>query len=209
MTANTRDVLNIIRERHSVREYDPAYTIPQAAIEEMLTQAAYAPSSSNLQPWRFLVFQSEAQKEGLLSIAYNQSPIASCSAVIAVMGDTKMYQNVEKIYRSNFEAGNIDEVNTQRLIDSVNETYPNLSREARANIAAFDAGLISMQFMLIAKAYGYDTVTIGGFDKQKFADTYDIEDRYMPIVLIALGKAAAPAFGTTRLPLEDIVKFMQ
>jgi hypothetical protein len=30
----------------------------------------------------------------------------------------------------------------------------------------------------------------------------------MPIVLIALGKAAAPAFKTTRIPVKDVVEFV-
>ncbi|WP_042348714.1 nitroreductase family protein [Bacillus massiliigorillae] len=208
MTNIEQNIFNIINERHSIREFDGNYKIHKDEIEEMIQIAATAPSSSNLQPWRFLIIQDENVKKELQGIAYNQAPIGSCSAVISVIGDTKMYKNVEKIYHSNFEAGHIDEVNTQRLIDSVMHSYPSFASEARANIASFDAGLISMQFMLIAKAKGYDTVTIGGFNKQEFAERFELEDRYMPIVLIALGKAAAPAFKTTRLPVEEIVDFI-
>ena len=80
--------------------------------------------------------------------------------------------------------------------------------EARKNIASFDAGLVSMQLMLIAKSKGYDTVTMGGFDKEKFIQRFNISDRYIPIVLISLGKAAGPAFNTTRMPLEEVAKFI-
>lgn len=206
---NTNDCLfDLIQERHSVRQYDPAFKISEEEMKEMLEAASSAPSSSNLQPWKFIVFQGEEAKKELQAIAFNQAPIGTCSSVVAVIGDTESYKNAEKIYHSNFEAGNIDEVNTQRLIDSVLKTYPNLPRESQENIASFDAGLISMQLMLIAKAKGYDTVTIGGFNKQQFAETYELEDRYFPIALIAVGKAAAPAFGTTRLPVDDIVKFV-
>jgi hypothetical protein len=34
---------------------------------------------------------------------------------------------------------------------------------------------------------------------------FNIDDRLFPIVLISVGKAAAPAFNTTRLPLEDVL----
>lgn len=90
MTNSDISLFNIINERHSVREYDPTYKIHKEEIEEMLKAAASAPSSSNLQPWRFLVIQDEDVKKELQGIAFNQAPIGSCSAVIAVIGDTKM-----------------------------------------------------------------------------------------------------------------------
>ncbi|GLY09370.1 nitroreductase family protein [Pseudobacillus badius] len=198
----------VIRERKSVRKYDPNYIIPRHKIEEMLQEATLAPSSSNLQPWRFLVIDDQEMKKELRGIAYNQEQVETASAVIAVLGDTEMYKSAEKVYQSSYEAGFIDEESMKKVIQSTNNTYPNAPFEARANIASFDAGLVSMQLMLIAKANGYDTVTMGGFDKQKFAERFELSERYMPIVLIAVGKAAAPAYQTTRLPLEEVVRFI-
>jgi len=56
-----------------------------------------------------------------------------------------------------------------------------------------------MQFMLIARAKGYDTVPMGGYDKEKFKEAFGISDRYVPIMLIAVGKAAKPGHQTVRL----------
>lgn len=208
MTLSDKSLSNIIRERHSVRKYDPNHKIAREDIEEMLEVATLAPSSSNLQPWRFIVFEEEQAKKELREIAYNQEPVETASAVIAVLGDTEMYKNTEKIYRASYEAGYMDEENMRRLIDSTNSTYPHAPVEARKNIASFDAGLVSMQLMLIAKERGYDTVPMGGFDKEKFAQKYAVSDRYMPILLIALGKAAGSAFQSSRLPIEDVVRYI-
>jgi nitroreductase len=199
---------NIIRERHSVRKYDPTFKIAREEIEEILTEAVQAPSSSNLQPWRFIVIDDQETKKELRQIAYNQESVETSSAVIAVLGDKEMHKNIEKVYRSSFEAGFMDEANMLRLIESANNTYPHAPEAIRENIASFDAGLVSMQLMLLAKAKGYDTVPMGGFDKQKFIEKFQVSERYMPIVLIALGKAAAPAFKTTRIPVGDIVEFV-
>ena len=207
-TTNQPSISEVIRERHSVRKYDSSVKISREEIAEMLTEATLAPSSSNLQPWKFIVIDDQEVKKELRQIAYNQEPVETSSAVIAVLGDKEMHQNIEKVYRSNFEAGFMDEANMHRLIESANNTYPNAPEEIRKNIASFDAGLVSMQLMLIAKARGYDTVPMGGFDKQKFAEKFQVSDRYMPIVLIALGKAAAPAFQTTRIPTKEIVEFI-
>ncbi|QED46517.1 nitroreductase family protein [Cytobacillus dafuensis] len=203
------DILSeVIHERKSVRKFDSSYNISKEEIASMLTEAIEAPSSSNLQPWRFIIIQDQETKKKVKQIAYNQEQTETCSAIIAVIGDTEMYHNIDKIYQSNFEAGNIDETNMERLIQNAKGLYPSAPADVRLNITTFDAGLISMQLMLIAKAKGYDTVCMGGFNKKQFAEAFDLSDRYVPIVLIALGKAAVPAHDTTRMPLEEIATFI-
>ena len=88
----------VIRERRSVRSYDPSFKISREDIKALLGDAILAPSSSNLQPWRFLVIDSEEQKQKLLPIAFNQQQVADASAVIAVLGDLKSYTLAEDIY---------------------------------------------------------------------------------------------------------------
>jgi len=204
-TTLTKSLSEVIKERHSVRKYDSTYQISKEEIKDMLKEAIQAPSSSNLQPWRFIVIQDQELKKELRAVANNQEQVETASAVIAVLGDKEMYKSVEKVYRSAFEAGFMDEANMNRLIEGTNKTYPFASEEVLKNIASFDAGLVSMQLMLIAKNRGYDTVPMGGFDKEKFVKMFNVEDRLFPIVLISVGKAAAPAFNTTRLPLEDVL----
>ena len=208
MTELFAPLSEVIHARKSVRKFDSDYQIAPEVIEEMLQEATLAPSSSNLQPWRFIVIQDDEAKKKIKEFSFNQEQMETSSAIIAVVGDTEMYHNIDEIYLSNLKAGNIDEVNVQRQIDNAKALYPNAPADARLTIAAFDAGLVSMQFMLIAKAKGYDTVPMGGFDKAQFAKEFNLEDRYAPLVLIALGKAAAPAYGSTRLPLEKITSFV-
>lgn len=208
MTELFAPLSEVIHARKSVRKFDSEYQIAPEVIEEMLQEATLAPSSSNLQPWRFIVIQDDQAKKKIKEFSFNQEQMETSSAIIAVIGDTEMYHNIDEIYLSNLKAGNIDEVNVQRQIDNAKALYPNAPTGARLTIAAFDAGLVSMQLMLIAKAKGYDTVPMGGFDKAQFAKEFNLEDRYVPLVLIALGKAAAPAYGSTRLPLEKITTFV-
>lgn len=207
-TTTAQTFSDIIRERHSVRKYDPTFKISRDEIEDILNDAILAPSSSNLQPWRFIVIDDQETKKELRLIANNQEQVETSSAVIAVLGDKEMYRNIEKVYRSNYEAGYMDEATMQLMIENSNRLYPNIPEEIRKSIAAFDTGLVSMQLMLAAKAKGYDTVPMGGFDKQKFTEKFQVSDRYMPMLLLALGKAAAPAHKTTRIPLKDIVDFI-
>lgn len=202
------NLYTIMNARKSVRVYDPSFKISQQEIEEIIKEATSAPSSSNLQAWRFLVIQDEKTKVDLRAIANNQEQIETSSAVIAVLGNAEMYKKVEQIYTQNVEEGHMGEDIKDRTIKNTHQTYPYAPLEARKNIATFDAGLITMQLLLIAKERGFDTVTMGGFDKEKFAERFELPEHIFPIALIAIGKAAAPAFGSSRLPLEEIVQFI-
>jgi nitroreductase len=208
MNSTETSLSTVIRERRSVRKYDPNFKISREELLDILKEAALAPSSSNLQPWKFIVIQDETVKKELRAIANNQEQVETASAVIAVLGDREMYRNSEQVYRSSFEAGYMDEATMGIMIENSNKLYPSVPVDMRENIASFDAGLVSMQLMLIAKARGYDTVPMGGFNRQQFIEKFNIEDRYMPSLLIALGKAAAPGHKTTRLPIEEIVEFI-
>lgn len=208
MSASEQALSTVILERHSVRKYDSTVKISQQEILDILKEATLAPSSSNLQPWKFIVIQDEETKKELRAIANNQEQVETSSAVIAVLGDKEMYKNVENIYRPALDAGMIDEERFSQIVANTTKLYSSATVEGRVNIANFDTGLVSMQLMLIAKARGYDTVPMGGFNKQKFIERFEISDRYFPAVLIALGKAAAPGRETTRLPIQEIVSFI-
>jgi nitroreductase len=89
MNASETSLSTVIRERRSVRKYDPGFMISQEEILDILKEATLAPSSSNLQPWKFIVIQDEETKRELRSIANNQEQAETASAVIAVLATRK------------------------------------------------------------------------------------------------------------------------
>jgi len=134
MTVTKSHLNKVMHDRKSVRKYDENYKIPQAQLKELLEEATSAPSSSNLQPWRFLVIQDEAIKKELRTIANNQEQVETSSAIIAVLGDTKMYENAEVIYTKNFDLGYIDEATKDLMINNSINLYSKLPQEVLKNI---------------------------------------------------------------------------
>ena len=199
--------LDVIQERRSVRTYDPTVQITREEMAEILELATLAPSSSNLQPWRFLVIDKPDLKQKLLPIANNQQQVVEASAVIAVLGDVESYKKAEKIYGQAVDAGFMPEDTAKSFIERTVGTYSNLPPEVARRIIYTDGGLISMQIMLIARSKGYDTVPMGGYDQAKFVEAFGISEQYVPVMLIAIGKATKPGHPTTRLPIEDIMFF--
>lgn len=80
-----------IKGRRSVREYQKK-EVPFSKIADILNAARYAPSSGNVQNWRFIVIK-ELKKE--LAKICHQKFIGSCSYVIAVCSRT---EQVERLY---------------------------------------------------------------------------------------------------------------
>lgn len=105
LTMEHQFFFDVIRERRSVRSYDPEIKISREELTEILRQATLAPSAANLQPWRFLVIDSPELKQRLLPIASNQQQVVEASAVIAVLGDLECYKFAEKIYGMAVDAG--------------------------------------------------------------------------------------------------------
>ena len=197
----------LMHERKSVRKYQPGVTIPREKIQYILEQATSAPSSSNLQPWRFLVIDDPEQKKELRIAGFNQEQIETSSAIIAVIGDIEMYKNAKQINDLNVELGYMPREIADMMISNSETAYSSFSDAERSNIAHLDSGLISMQIVLLAKDMGYDTVIMGGFDKAAFAKKYKLPANELPMILIAIGKAAMPARNSSRLPFEQIIRF--
>ena len=57
---NFEDILN---NRKSVKVFDDQFKIPREEMDEMIQKATKAPSSVNMQPWRFLVVESDEGKD--------------------------------------------------------------------------------------------------------------------------------------------------
>ncbi|MEH7016536.1 nitroreductase family protein, partial [Bacillus sp. JJ63] len=86
--------------------------------------------------------------------------------------------------------------------------FSTVSPEVMKDTVLIDGGLIAMQFMLTARAHGYDTCPIGGYEKDKIAEAFGLDkERYVPIMLISIGKAADSGYKSVRLPIDKIAQW--
>ena len=76
------DFSDIVFGRKSIRVYDETVKIPHEEMLEMIQEATTAPSSVNLQPWRFVVVESEEAKAKLKTfIRFNSQKNDTSSAI--------------------------------------------------------------------------------------------------------------------------------
>lgn len=46
---------------------------------------------------------------------------------------------------------------------------------------------------------------MGGYDVNKFVEAFNVPSQYIPVVLIAIAKAAKPARPSVRFPVEQTI----
>jgi nitroreductase len=194
-TEAKRSTIEDLLDRHSVRKYKRDVAISDEQLNEILELATRAPSAWNLQHWRFLVIRNQANKDQLLPLAYNQQQVSDASAVIIVLGDLQANLVAPKVYE------NAAPQVLESMVGQINGAYAN-NPELAHDEAIRNASLGAMQLMIAAKAKGYDTVPMGGFDKAAVKQLLNIPDRYVQIMMIALGQAETSGRTTERLPIE-------
>ncbi len=198
---------DVLTSRRSVRKYDTTAVISQEEITELLEIATKAPSSSNMQPWRFLVITNQEIKQKLVPVAFNQQQVAEASAIVIVLADLEMYTLSEKIYGAAVTAGFMSEEVASNFVQNSTKMYSSLPAERLKEIAVFDTGLVAMQLMLAARAKGFDTVPMGGYNRDQVKEMFNISDRYLPTLMLPIGKAAVEGHPSVRLPIADITFF--
>ncbi|MFC5775721.1 nitroreductase family protein [Ectobacillus antri] len=211
MTSTTllNDFNTIVKGRRSIRKYDTNVKISKEEMTQIIETATLAPSSVNMQPWRFVVIESPEAKATLAPLArFNQSQVETSSAMIALFGDLNNFDYAEEIYGRAVELGYMPAEVKERQLEAIGGLYANVTPEQMKDIVLIDGGLVAMQFMLAARAHGYDTCPIGGFEKDQIAEAFGMDkDRYVPVMLISIGKAEDTGYQSVRLPVDRITEW--
>jgi len=89
----------IIQSRHSIRKYDDKQ-IPYEYLTLLLESARYAPSSGNLQDFRFVVIDDIDKKNKIAEASLNQYWMNSAPIFIVVCSDSN---RLKTYYKNNYE----------------------------------------------------------------------------------------------------------
>ena len=176
MPVVSNDFSDIVYNRRSIRNFDPSVKIPREELLEILDKTVTAPSSVNMQPWRFVVVDSEEGKEKLEPfVSYNGLQNETSSAMVLIFADLKSQKRAEEIYGKAVAQGKMPEEVKEKQLSSIVPMYENAPRDVMNEIVHIDASLAAMQLMLVARSYGYDTNAIGGYKKEGLAKAFGLE----------------------------------
>lgn len=204
------DLLDVMHDRHSVKLFDPSFKISHEEMDQMINEATSAPSSINMQPWRIVVVESDEKKNELRPlVAFNQGQNDSSSAMVLLFGDLQCTKKGDEILSKAVNEGYMSEEDKERVLSFAVSAYAKADRASMTKIVDIDTSLFAMQFMLVAKHHGYDTNPIGGFDHEGLASFAGLDpNRYVPVMIIAIGKQAKEPRMSARLCSESITKYL-
>jgi nitroreductase len=191
----------LAQSRHSVRHYTPGLTIDDAELQAIFAEVALSPSSFNLQHWQFVVVREQARKHALRGMSFGQQQVEDCAAAIVVCGRLDTHEDAPRIYE-NAPAPMREKF--VPMIAAVYKNQPALQREEAVRSGA----LAAMSLMYAAKARGWDTGPMIGFDAAKVAGFLELDAQTVPVMLVVLGKAlnGDQPQRLYRRPLAEIVK---
>ncbi len=88
------DILDLIKGRRNIKRFLPKF-VSWENISKILDAARHAPSSGNIQNWKFVVVFEEEQKQALAKAAYEQYEIAMGAVLVVVCSEP---EKVERYY---------------------------------------------------------------------------------------------------------------
>ena len=208
-TLKNNDFSDIAYNRKSIRVYDETVKISREEMLEMIEEATLAPSSVNMQPWRFIIVESDEAKATLKPlIRFNTRQNDTSSAMILIFGDMQCYEFGEEIYDKAVAEGKMSQEVRDQQIGAIIPYYKNFTKAQMNDVVKIDASLAAMQLMLSARAHGYDTNPIGGFEADQIAAAVDLDpERFVPVMVLSLGKAAEVGYDSVRLAADKFTTF--
>ncbi len=198
------DTLTALHQRFSANHFDTSRPVSPELLNQLIDAARQAPSAFNLQQARYFAVQDLTARQALRAIAYNQAKVEEAPLVIVVLGDQQAHQHFADIAHADQTAGIYDEGLANYFIQAVQNTY---SDPARAHDEALRSGaLAAMNLMNAATALGLVSGPMIGFDAAKFKETFQIADRYLPVIMLTIGYNAAGNWPKkTRLPVDALL----
>ena len=194
------DAIEAIRQRRAVKHFDPNHRFTADEIKLLLDVAAQSPSSFNIQHWRIVNVTDPALRVQLREAAFDQAQVTDASLLFVICADIKAWEKDPQRYwvHAPKEAQDI-------LVPWINPFYSGKDQLQRDE-AMRSVGLILQTLMIGAKAMGYDSCPMIGFDIEKVGQLVNLPKDYAVGSMLAIGKGIKPAWPKPGfIPLSEMV----
>ena len=194
------DTFDAIYARRSVKQYDASHEMPEADLTKILEAAIQAPTSFNIQHWRFVVVKDAELRKQIRANGNDQAQMTDASVLIVMTADKDAWKKEPGRYWANAPK-DVAEL-LVNWMGPFHEGREWLQRdEAQRSI-----GMAMQTIMLAAKAMGYESCPMIGFDIDAVAKRINLPDDHVMGPMIAIGKGTKPAWPKPgQLTLDQVV----
>ncbi|MGC9452943.1 MAG: nitroreductase family protein [Oceanipulchritudo sp.] len=194
------DTKTAIRERRAIKHYDPAHKLTGAEERELLELAMQAPTAFNIQHWRFVVVKDPEIRKRIRAVAWDQAQVTDASLLVILCANKEAWKDRPEQYWVNAPKPVQD-----FLVPAIGQYYEGREQVQRDECMR-SCGLAGATLMLAAKAMGYDSCPMDGFDFDKVAQIINLPDSHLISFMIAIGKGTQPAWPKPgQLAYEQVV----
>lgn len=195
------DTFDAIYQRRAIKHFDPEHQLTNEEENKILEAAIQAPTSFNIQHWRFVIVRDPALRQRIRTeFGNDQAQMTDASLLIVMTADTMAWAKEPGRYWQNAPQEVCDLL--VNWMGPFHEGREWLQRdEAQRSI-----GLAMQTIMLSAKAMGYDSCPMIGFDIDKVAELINLPDDHVMGPMVAIGKKTEESWPKPgQLPLNQLV----
>ena len=182
------DTLEAIYARRSVKHYDPEHRMTDDEINKLFEATIQAPTSFNMQNWRFVLVRDAELRTKLRAAAVDQAQVSEASILVILTANLKAWEQEPQRYWRNAPQ------EVQDILVPWMQPFYEGKDELQRDEAMRSCGLAGQTLMLAAKAMGYDSCPMIGFDPDQVAELIELPDDHVIGFMIAVGKAVQPAW---------------
>ena len=194
------DLFTAIEARRAIKHYSSNETVSEADFERIMQAVLLSPTSYNIQHWRFVRVTDPQQRSRIQEAAWGQTQITEAAELIILCADTQAWRDNPQRYWANTSA------EVQAVMLPMLQAFYEGKGQLQRDEALRSSGMAAQTLMLAAKALGYDTCPMIGFDSEQVARIINLPAGHLISMIITLGKAgraANPRAG--QLPLEEVL----
>ena len=197
-------VLDAIRRRRTAPRFDPTRPLPDGLIERLLALATLAPLPLPLQPPRFLVVRTPANRRKLRGCTFGDARLTEAPVVVILLGYLDPARtDLAPLLEQRVAAGLLTPDEAKRARAEVPRTWSQLGDPtgpaARAAMAA------ATTLILAAEGFGLASAWVDAFRREQVRDTFGVPADHAVVALVALGYALGSAPFPGRLPLDRVL----
>jgi len=200
LTENAMETFAAIYGRRAIKHYDPEHELTEEEVRKLMEAAIQSPTSFNIQNWRFVLVRDKELRRRIRAAANDQAQVTDASLLIVMTADLTAWEKSPARYWRDAPP----EV-AEMLVNGMGPFYEG-KEELQRDEAMRSCGLAGQTIMLAAKAMGYDSCPMIGFDPVQVAQLIRLPEDHVIGFMIAVGKATKPAWPKPgQLPLEEVV----
>ncbi|HEY1214370.1 MAG TPA: nitroreductase family protein [Bryobacteraceae bacterium] len=204
----TNAVIECILSRRATKYYDPAATLSDDQIRELVRIGTSAPTSFHMQNWRFIAVRTREAKARLSPLAWNQPPITDAAVTFIVCGQLADSSVIPERLAPLVEAGIMPETMVPEWEIPARDLYMNYPQRQRDE-AVRTGAIGATAIIYAARSLGMGSTPMIGFDAEAVAREFGLAENEVPVLLLSIGTERPGNWPQKpRRPVADVLDFV-